>query len=252
MKIDESTMLVLEQCRIDNNKLFLPPTQLDRKLYEKVNKALEAMGGKWNRSAKAHLFPNNPSDLIEQTLGTGDVVNLKQELQYFPTPIGVINLMLDKLRLAGVEKGTVLEPSAGEGAIASRLRDVGFNVDVCEIHEPFRKKLALDGFKVLPESDFLKMKRCGQYDAVVANPPFTKQQDVDHVIHMLGMVKKGGMVVSVMSSGVIFRSNKKTCNFKKELEDKCSMGAEIERLPEGSFKISGTFVNTVLLTARVG
>ena len=34
--------------------------QLDRNDYVKVNKALEALGGKWNRKAKAHLFDEDP------------------------------------------------------------------------------------------------------------------------------------------------------------------------------------------------
>ena len=250
MRIDESAMKVLEQCRVDGNKLFLPPTQLDRKLYEKVNKALDAMGGKWNRSAKAHLFPENPSELIEQALETGEVVSVKQELQYFPTPNSVVDLMLKKLNSLGVEKGRVLEPSAGEGAIASRLKSSGFEVEVCEIYEPFRKKLALDGYKVLPEGDFLKVVVDKKYDAVVANPPFTRQQDIDHVSHMLSMVKSGGVVVSVMSAGVGFRSNKKTCDFKEGLDDKAEHW-EITQLPENSFKVSGTSVNTVLLTAKM-
>lgn len=247
MKIDEAAMKVLEQCRVEGNKLFIPPTQLDRKLYEKVNKALDAMGGKWNRPAKAHVFPEDPTDLLEQALETGEVTSVKQELQYFPTPEEVIDIMLQKLRQFPKVK-RVLEPSAGEGAIAKRLEAAGYKVEVCELHEPFRKKLVESGFKVLPETDFLQVKASAEYDAVVANPPFTGQADIDHVSHMLDMVKPGGVVISVMSSGMTFRENKKTQAFREKLDSMCN-GYGAEPLPDGSFKSSGTAVNTVILMA---
>lgn len=248
MRVDGSAMAVLERCKVDGCKLFLPPEKLDRKLYESVNKVLDAMGGKWNRSAKAHVFAEDPSDLLEQVLDTGEITSLKKELQYFPTPDAVVGVMLARL---GWEKGEikrVLEPSAGEGAIAGRLKKAGMEVDVCELHEPFRKKLAEEGFKVLQEKDFLRLVVDKRYDAVVANPPFSKQQDVDHVSKMLDAVKPGGALVSVMSAGITFRQNAKTKALKEKLDEEC-LSWRIEELPEGSFKGSGTAVNAVILIA---
>lgn len=246
MTIDKDAMVVLEECRVEGTKVFLPARQMDRKLYEQVNKALMAMGGKWNRSAKAHVFDADPSELMEQALETGEVTSVKQELQYFQTPAAVVDVMLQKLRQFPLTK-RVLEPSAGEGAIALRLKGAGYEVEVCEKHEPFRALLAL-GFKVLPETDFLAVEANGAYDAVVANPPFVRQQDVEHVSHMLDIVKPGGVVVAVMSSGVTFRDNKKTQAFREKMDRTCC-SCDILELPEGSFKASGTMVRTVMLVA---
>ena len=247
MRIDKDAMVVLEECRVEGTSVFLP-ANLDRKLYEQVNKALMAMGGKWNRSVKAHVFGDDPSELMEQALETGEITDIKKEIQYFPTPETVVDVMLQELRkFADVKR--VLEPSAGEGAIATRLEGAGYKVEVCEMHMPFRAKLAASGFKVLPEIDFLAVKANGVYDAVVANPPFSKQQDVDHVSHMLDMVKPGGVVVAVMSAGVEFRDNKKTNMFREKLNSMCG-SHEIVNLPDGAFKASGTMVSTVLLVAE--
>lgn len=247
MRIDKDAMVVLQECRIDGAKVFLPAKQLDRKLYEQVNKALMAMGGKWNRSAKAHVFDSDPSELMEQALETGEVTSIKKELQYFQTPEEVVDVMLQKLMgFPSVKR--VLEPSAGEGAIATRLEGAGYKVDVCEKHEPFRAKLAAAGFKVLPETDFLAVEAKGEYDAVVANPPFTRQQDVEHVSHMLDMVRPGGVVVAVMSAGVTFRDTRKTREFLDKLNRMCGEHT-VEALPDGAFKASGTMVSTVLLVA---
>lgn len=50
---------VIDRADIIGNKLFIQE-QLDRKLYEAVNKALEAAGGRWNKKAKAHVFKGDP------------------------------------------------------------------------------------------------------------------------------------------------------------------------------------------------
>ena len=121
-------------------------------------------------------------------------------------------------------------------------------MEVCELYEPFRKKLSEDGFNVLKEGDFLKVVVEKRYNAVVANPPFSRQQDIDHVSKMLDVVKPGGVVVSVMSAGIEFRENKKTKEFKEKLDRECSKWS-VEKLPENSFKESGTEVNSVIIVA---
>lgn len=51
--IPTNVLEVLKRCTCDGNKLTIPD-QLERKLYQDTNKFLEMLGGKWNRSAKAH------------------------------------------------------------------------------------------------------------------------------------------------------------------------------------------------------
>jgi hypothetical protein len=48
-----------------------------------------------------------------------------------------------------------------------------------------------------------------------------------------------------MGAGVVFRENKLAVEFRALVEDR---GGSIEALPEGSFKESGTMVNTVVVT----
>ena len=54
---------VLQRAVITDNSLVLPD-QLDRKLYEKVNKAIESAGGVWSRKDKAHLFAGDPRSYL--------------------------------------------------------------------------------------------------------------------------------------------------------------------------------------------
>jgi 16S rRNA G1207 methylase RsmC len=89
-------------------------------------------------------------------------------------------------------------------------------------------------------SDFLSIEPRQDYDRVVMNPPFENQQDIDHVLHALEFLRPGGRLVSIMSAGVLFRQNKKTVEFREMID-------EITALPEGSFKLSGTNVNTSMV-----
>ncbi|EDR2800677.1 SAM-dependent methyltransferase, partial [Salmonella enterica subsp. enterica serovar Havana] len=54
MQISTEVLNVLSRCRAEGNFLFLAD-QLDRSIYVKTNKVLEAAGGKWNRKEQAHI-----------------------------------------------------------------------------------------------------------------------------------------------------------------------------------------------------
>jgi hypothetical protein len=119
MKVSDEVIDVLANSETAENKLFLPPTQLERKLYVAVNKALEALGGKWNRKEKSHVFDFEPDEAIEKLLQTGEYVCAKKEFQFFETPEWLAKKMVD---IADIQPGDrVLEPSAGRGAIARHL-----------------------------------------------------------------------------------------------------------------------------------
>lgn len=248
MKIANETREILERCSIDGNKLYLPPEQLDRKLYLQVNKALEAMGGKWDRKSKCHIFDESVDveDVFNQVIETGEAIAVFKKIQFFETPDSIIDIMLEH---AQIEPGMlVLEPSAGKGAIAKKLMDAGAAVDACEIHKPFCKILSQLNI-VLREGNFLGYMAIPSYQRIVANPPFAKQQDIDHVSHMVDCLLDGGILVSVLAAGFTFRKNSKVTNLKTKLDRKCQW--QTHCLPEGAFKQSGTNVNAILLVAHM-
>jgi hypothetical protein len=223
---------------------------LDRKLYVAVDKVLKLLGGKWHRKERVHLFEQPIREKFDAVILTGEICDLQKELQFFETPDAVVEELL-----VGILHGAVvLEPSAGKGAIVGGLLELGCYIDMYELHEPFHAELeALDSptgeepsHVKLCGTDFLDAEPEPLYDAVVANPPFTAQQDVDHVSHMIGFLKKGGRLAAVMSNGVTFRQTKKTLALLEKLSEDMQM-FEITPLPEGAFKASGTGVNTVIV-----
>jgi predicted RNA methylase len=240
-QISEDVLKVLDAATLEGARVFLTGA-LDRKLYTETNKVLEAAGGKWNRSAKAHVFDGDAADALEPIILTGEYSRTKQDFGQFDTPHVLAENVVD---LADVQAGmSVLEPSAGVGRIAAAARQVGSFVTCWEIDEKRAEKLA-DVAHSLNVGDFLAAEPVSAYDRVVMNPPFAKQDDIRHVLHALRFLKPGGRLVAIMSAGVMFRENKLSSEFRDLVEQ--SSGS-IERLPEGAFKASGTSVNTCIVT----
>jgi predicted RNA methylase len=244
-KIDENTLAILSRVTVAENQIFLTCGQLDRKQYEAVNKVLDSMGGKWNRKSKSHVFTEDPTDRLESVLLTGEITPPKKN-GYFPTPKPIVSQLI---AWAEVEPGmTVLEPSAGQGSISDELHDMGCLVFMIENLPDNWSVLEKKGKGILlARMDFMEYEPTMQFDRVVMNPPFERQQDIDHVTRAFGFLKPGGLLVSVMASGVMFRENGKTVEFRKLIDD---CGWVAAALPEGSLKKSGTNVNTVIVVLQ--
>jgi len=241
-KIDDTTLAVLSSATIDGNAIVLNCGQLERKQYVEVNKVLEAMGGKWNRKVKGHTFPDNPGDRLESILLTGEY-DKPANYGYFPTPLDLVDKMVAYAELTS--DMVVLEPSAGQGAIAERVaRIIGHDSVHCfELLPDNCEALMKYGFMKTECCDFLAVEPKPLYDRVIMNPPFSKQQDIDHVIHALKCLKPGGRLVSIMSSGITFRKNRKTIDFWGLINGH----SEIIPNPPETFKLFGTLVNTVTI-----
>lgn len=241
IKLTQEVIQVLDAAEINGTRLVLIG-QLDRKLYVETNKALEALGGKWNKSAKAHVFDGDPSEAIENAILTGSVFDSNREYDFFPTPDAVADIVIDYADIG--DDDIVLEPSAGDGALirALRRRGHGWMVDFCEL-DAKRAATVLSGDPNthLAAHDFLTFQPGETYHRIVANPPFSRRRDLEHVTHMYELLKPGGRLVSVMASSVSFRDDHKTEAFKAQFSR-----YNILPLPQDSFKSSGTGVNTVL------
>lgn len=242
MKISQDVMQVLDRAEVDGNKLKLTG-QLDRKLYTDVNKVLEAIGGKWNKGAKAHVFNDLVVDVLDPIMETGEYSRTKQDFGQFDSPEDVVARVI---QLAGIEPGmVVLEPSAGVGNIAKAAEAAGGRVTAIEIDAKRCGSLAGIPNITAHNHDFLQQTPVAHFDRVVMNPPFAKQTDIDHVLRAHKCLKSGGRLVSVMSASVLFRDNAKTKDFRAFVE---ARGGAFERLPDASFAQSGTAVHTCIVT----
>lgn len=245
---------VIERVEIHpNNIVKLPQVQLDRKVYEEVAKKLQGIGGSWKGGKIAgFVFPHDPTERIAQLKG-GEVVNLKKDFQFFETPETLANQLV---KLANVSDGDrVLEPSAGRGAIiqAIRRKSADCHISAVELmpeNAAFLKGKKLAWSIVFDEGDFLEWDEgARQFDKIIANPPFSKNQDIDHVLKMWEHLAVGGRLVSVMSSHWQLSENRKERDFRNWIDE---VGAEIFELKPGTFSDSGTKVSSVILFANKG
>lgn len=240
--IDDATMSVLQRSEITETAVKLPTGQLDRKLYEKVNKTLAAAGGKWSRSAQAHVFTSDPLEALGMALAAGEIKDHKKASQAFYTPP---SLAARVVMLASVHGKTVLEPSAGLGALADACRTSGA-ADITCIESDANSAATLRAKDhVILHADFLDQPQQATFDRVVMNPPFENGKDVMHVTHALGFLKPGGRLVAIMSISWLSRDDRRRTTFRALVE---SMSGTVEDIEAGAFKESGTNIVTVLLT----
>ena len=251
LRFDDDVLGVLKGLRVERENggyIGYLEGQLDRDLYVRTNKALEVLGGKWNRKAKGHTFAADPRDALADMLDSGEATVVKDG--WFPTPRAVVERMLD---LVPVDPGgAILEPSAGEGHIADVLREqpgvAPWDVYCIERDEGRAAVLARKGLYTVC-ADFLIHAPDPYFARVYMNPPFEAGQDIDHVRHAYDFLKTGGALVAVMSEGPFFRGDKRATAFREWLAE---VGGQSHPLPPDSFKESGTGINTRLVVIHRG
>ncbi|RXS84175.1 SAM-dependent methyltransferase [Streptomyces sp. TM32] len=246
MKVSAEIIDALQQADIDGRRLVLTGPRMHPTMYQRVNEVLEAVGGRWTRNQGAHVFTVDAADAIAPVIATGQVVTLREkrtDAQYFPTPSTVVTRLVD---LADIRSGmTVLEPSAGSGAIATEAAARGAIVDCFERDPGYAAVLAETGAaRDIQVVDFLTVPPEPRYDRVVMNPPFTRQADVAHVQHALQFLKPDGLLVSVMSHAVTYQQGA-AATFRSLVEQR---GGRVEALPERAFTASGTGVSAILVS----
>jgi hypothetical protein len=70
-------LTVLHQSHIDGARLYLPPTQLDRKLYVSVNEVIARLGGKWQGGKiKAHVFEDAESAALLREAESVEIITV--------------------------------------------------------------------------------------------------------------------------------------------------------------------------------
>jgi 16S rRNA G966 N2-methylase RsmD len=221
--------------------------QLERNLYQRCNKAYDALGGKWDRNAGGIVFKTDPRPQIEGLITDGQLQVERDG--FFETPRAVVERMLERVPPDTSNDALTLEPSAGLGAIVRILKQNGVQWMSIVEKNMERAKILSKEFEsqdtFVQCNDFLDYQRDGYlFDRIYMNPPFEELQDIDHVKHAYDLLADGGKMVSVMSESAFFRSDKKSAAFREWLDE---VNAQVEKLPNGSFKESGTGVNTQLV-----
>lgn len=247
--IPDLVMNVLQSALISKTGVQLQG-QIERNDYAKVNKVLEACGCKWNRKAKQHDFQNEQArEKILAAIDGGSYVQEKSAYDFFPTPDVVSDELAENLNIRS--GNVILEPSAGRGALIDAIERTGFRfhrivaIDLNPNDVAHLKKNYSEEIQIM-EKDFMKCDPFGVvFDAIIMNPPFSNGQDVEHVVHAMRFLKRGGRCGCIVSPGYTFREGKKWDLFRAML-DANEVILEKE-LPSGTFKAAGTMIRTRMI-----
>ena len=235
---------VINACSVERNKVRLPQIPLNKSVYAGVKKHLINGGGSWvGGKTQAFVFPFNPERVMSE-LKTGHYVNLQQDYQFFETPDDLADRIV---ALSSVkESDNILEPSAGRGAIIRAIHRVcpTLFVECFELMPENREiLLKLTGVDLIG-FDFIKEHKVKKYDKIIANPPFSNNQDMDHVRLMYDCLAEGGRLVSITGLSHAFREDRKAAAFREWLTLVKAKEFPIEK---GAFKDNGTAIVSNIL-----
>jgi predicted RNA methylase len=233
---------ILSRASTVGNQLYLPD-HLPPGLYAQVDRVLRAAGGQWKGGTTgAHVFPGDATAALAGILAATWVTSAKQRDQWYPTPAAVVDELLAAAGLCpGLE---VLEPSAGEGAIAAAAAEAGCTVDCIELDSQRAQAIEDAGMaRQVWRGDFLAMPPRPVYDAVVMNPPFARNADTRHVEQAARFLRPGGVLAAVMGGGIQSHTSRAARKIR-------SLADGIWPLPQGSFHESGTDIDTALVVIR--
>ena len=238
---------ILRHCTLENGLLKLPNVQFCKKSYAEAKKWIEEAGGSWQGGkAQGFTFPFNP-ERVFSILKEGKRCNLQQEYQFFETPAEVADWLV--MLAGGIhENDTVLEPSAGRGALIKAIHRAcpSVTVECYELMPENREFLHSLENVILLDEDFTK-DSVGSYTKIIANPPFSGNQDIEHVRLMYERLEEGGTLAAITSQHWKFASEKKCIDFRNWLKE---VHGEVFEISAGEFKESGTSISTMAVVIK--
>lgn len=171
---------------------------------------------------------------------------------YFPTPAALAERVVREAGIADARDVTVLEPSAGDGALVravlaanpiARVTAVEPNRDLAQMLVSINRVRVTVLCRRFEELESGKPR----VDYVVMNPPFNSPGEpliwAEHILAAYWRLKPGGRLVAIAPAGFSYRREAPAVQLRDLVRDH---GA-VTPLPDGSFAGAGTEIRTVLL-----
>lgn len=167
----------------------------DKHLYGKCKALLELIGGV-ELGYSIFRFDYMPEDVIRKMVLTGMVPDHISH-QFYPTPDALAEKMVSML--GALPGSTLLEPSAGRGALASKLKG---EVTCVEVDPLLCEVLRAKGLNVIT-GDFLKwasdaLAANTLYSGICMNPPFSLGRAFEHVSAAAKLLESNGVLVALV------------------------------------------------------
>lgn len=171
----------------------------DKAVEAEVEAVLASIGG--TKINGLHWeFDYEPMETIRDLVVSG-VIPDQVSHQFYPTPEKLAELCVDLADIGPADR--CLEPSAGQGALATRMPAMRTTcVELSALHCSILAAKLGPAASVV-QGDFLERaevwRAAGQrFDRVLMNPPFSEGRAKLHVEHAAGLVAPGGRLVAVL------------------------------------------------------
>jgi hypothetical protein len=213
---------------VNGNRLEIPKDIFIAN-YSDLKVIMKNFEGKYSKNG--FDFPYAAEQVLNR-IRNKETTNLKKKFQYFGTQKKEADIVCDLTFDPYLNKKVkILEPSAGQGGIIDSVYDwfeknaIHIELEsitsiefMSENHQILEQKYKDKKDIELINMDFLKYdKYINYFDYIVANPPFSKGQDIDHFYKMYELCKPNGSITSIMSTGWMYNSGKKYVEFRKWL-----------------------------------
>jgi hypothetical protein len=249
LRIDDDVLEVLKNDVIwaeeENGDWIAYMPQLSPDLYRKVKKVFQhpELDGTWVKRRDGTVFPKDPRPMLFRVQESGTMTVARDG--FFRTPTAVVEKILSLMAVNPMDDTkTWLEPECGDGAIIYGLKCVAHENQITAVEKnPDRCRIVAERYPgvSLHNDDFMVWKPQSSFDYILMNPPFEKGQGEEHTRRAYTFLKRGGKMASILGEGTFFQENERTKTFRAWLK---AVGAYTEELPTGSFKSSGTMVDT--------
>lgn len=162
-----------------------------------VFRVLESIGGVV-KTGRTVSFDYDPIRIIERIISSGCLPD-QQTHQYYPTPEEVAKLAVEMTDIQ--DSDTVLEPSAGQGAIAEHLpKDRTKCIEISDLHCDILKARGFD----VERADFIEWSvSADKVDCIVMNPPYSEGRWRQHIKCAYSMLKPNGRMVAVLPTSAL-------------------------------------------------
>lgn len=165
----------------------------DALVADRVADVLMGLGA--TRTGKGFRFEHDARAVVARVTASGAVPDIVAH-QFYPTPKYLAARLIEVAEIGLHDE--VLEPSAGQGAIADLLPEG--RSTLVEVSPLFCEILRAKGHEVVC-TDFLDWKPGRRFNAIVMNPPFDRGRWRAHVEHAANLTASGGRLVALLPEG---------------------------------------------------
>ena len=164
------------------------------------------------------------------------------DLEFFPTPSHVIDLMCEGLDLTNK---TILEPSAGNGNIVDYVSRYTQNVLACEKNEQLRQ--ILKGKCNVINSDFLKVQSSdiSHVNFIIMNPPFSNAHE--HILHAWEIAPDNCKIISLCNYETIKNTYSERRKYLKTIISENGTSQNIGPVFETAERKTGVEIGLIIL-----